>query len=163
MITRVGGFYGDNFGVHRFYKDIGFNCNGAITKVVIGARNNPGQSSNPPAIQIWRNNGSGYTPSGPFIPLPYNDASIASDISTEYLRWYNLSDPVLVSEGDVLGVYHYQPTSSADSIIYYQWYNGPANFYTSDSVNSPTGYNLYPLVSVVFGKIILSVVIAILM
>ncbi len=147
-ITTVGGVYSSDLGTNRLYEDIGFTCNGYITGVVVGAEDNTASTTNPPEIRIWRTNGNGgYAQTGPVIPLYYNDAT--SDLSTQYLRWYNLSEPVSVLDGDILGIYHYQPTSGADSIIYYQRFSGPVNYYASNSV---TGFNVYPLVSVVVGK-----------
>ena len=149
FITRVDNRYNNNFGVNLFYKDIGFSCNGSITGVVVGAEDNAASTTNPPEIRIWRSNcNGGYNQTGPVIPLYYNNAT--SDLSTQYLRWYNLSEPVSVLDGDILGIYHYQPTSEADSIIYYQRFNGPANYHANN--NMPTGFNMYPLVSVIFGK-----------
>ncbi len=147
-ITTVGGVYSSDFGTNRLYEDIRFSCNGSITEVVVGAEDNAASTTNPPEIRIWRSNGNGgYNQTGPVIPLYYND--VTSDLSTQYLRWYNLSEPVSVLDGDILGIYHYQPTSGADSIIYYQGYSGPVNYHAS---NSDTGFNFYPLVSVVVGK-----------
>ena len=131
---------------NRFYKDIGFNCNGTITNVIVGVKNNLVQTMNPPEIRIWRSTGNEYTQSGPSIQLYYDNA--AQDVSTEYLRWYNLSEPVPIEAGDVLGIY--QPAADvADSVIYYQEYSGPINF---NGNNMPTDSNYYPLVSVKFGK-----------
>ena len=152
FISRVNKTYDNTFGVDLFYKDIGFTCNGAITKVVVGAEDNKTYTTNPPEIRIYRSNGiGGYNQTGPVIPLYYNNATL--DVSTQYLRWYNLSEPVTVLDGDILGIY--QPTSQADSVIYYQRFNGPANYHAN---NMPTGYNMYPLVSVVFGKLCFSYV-----
>ena len=145
LITSVSRTYNNNFGVNLFYEDIGFTCNGSITGVVVGAEDDTA-TTNPPEIRIYRSNGiGGYAQTGPVIPLYYNNATL--DLSTQYLRWYNLSEPVSVLDGDILGIY--QPTSQEDSIIYYQRYSGPANYHAN---NMPTGFNMYPLVSVVFGK-----------
>ncbi len=148
LITDVASTYDQISGLYRYYKDIKFSCNGSITHVVIGTKDSTTVGSNPPEIQIWRstNNDAGYTQSGPSIQLSYNNA--IQDVSTEYLRWYNLSEPVSVLQGDIIGVY--QPTNEADNILYYQVYNGPNNY---DGSGQLTGYNLYPLVSVVFGKL----------
>ena len=148
FITTVRKTYDNTFGVDLFYEDIGFSCNGSITGVVIGAEDNTANTTNPPEIRIWRSDGNGrYAQTGPVIPLYYNNAT--SDVSTQYLRWYNLSEPVSVLDGDILGIYHYQPIIEADSIIYYQRFSGPANYHAN---NMPTDYNMYPLVSVIFGK-----------
>ena len=147
-VTTVGDSYDKTFGVDLLYKDIGFTCNGSITGVVVGAEDNTANTTNPPEIRIWRSNGiGGYAQTGPIIKLFYNDAT--SDVSTQYLRWYNLSEPVSVLDGDILGIYNYQPASQEDSVIYYQRYSGPVNYNAS---NSAIGFNVYPLVSVVVGK-----------
>ena len=148
-VTIVDGTYSSGvFGPNRLYEDIGFTCNSYITKVVVGAEDNAAYTTNPPEIRIYRSNGiGGYAQTGPVIPLYYNDAT--SDVSTQYLRWYNLSEPVSVLDGDILGIYHYQPISEADSVIYYQRYSGPVNYYASSSV---TGFNFCPLISVVAGE-----------
>ncbi len=147
-VTTVHGTYSSVFGTNRLYEDIGFTCNGYITGIVVGAEDNAASTTNPPEIRIYRSNGiGGYAQTGPVIPLYYNDAT--SDLSTQYLKWYNLSEPVSVLDGDILGIYHYQPTSGADSIIYYQKYSGPVNYYASMSV---TGFNFYPLISIVAGE-----------
>ncbi len=146
FITAVSKMYDNSYEEKLFYKDIRFTCNGSITEVVVGAEDNTASTTNPPEIRIWRSNGNGgYNQTGPVIKLYYNNAT--SDLSTQYLRWYNLSEPVSVLDGDILGIY--QPTSQEDSIIYYQRFNGPANYHAN---NMPTGFNTYPLVSVVFGK-----------
>ena len=149
LTTNVDDTYSNYFGVHRYYEDIKFTCNGNITHIIVGAEDNTDQQLNPPEIRIWRANGGAYVQSGPSIQLYYNNAS--QDGSTEYLRWYNLSEPVPVQQGDILGIYHSQPTSDDDSIIYYQQYSGPTNYYGTDGQS--TGYNMYPLVSVVVGML----------
>ena len=149
MITTVNSSYETAFGTDRFYKDIKFTCDGIITHVIIGTKDNPGQSSNPPEVRFWKSSNDVYTQSGSVIRLYYNNAT--EDVSSVYLRWYNLSIPVPVQKGDVLGIYHFQPINEADSIIYYQEYSGPVNYYNS---SRKTGYNLYPLVSVVFRELI---------
>ena len=152
MITTVDDLYSATFGTDRFYKDIKFTCDGIITHVIIGTKDNPGQSSNPPEVRFWRSNNDDYTQSGSAIKLYYNNAT--EEMSSEYLKWYNLFIPVPVQKGDVLGIYHFQPTSKADSIIYYQRHSGPVNYYSS---SEKTGYNLYPLVSVVFCELMYNI------
>ena len=148
-ITSVNG---DHNKGHLFYKDIKFNCNGTITHVIIGAKNiSVEQSSEPPKLQIWRcnnNNSEYYSPSGPFIPLHYHNAT--ENISTEYVRWYNLSEPLAVQEGDLFGIYQPKDTT-ADSVIYYQRYSGPIHYQYNN--NSKSDYNVYHLVSVIFGML----------
>ena len=131
----------------NLYKDIKFTCEGYITHVIIGTMNLP-SNSNPPEIRLWRRNvdNTGYERSGQSISLPYNAAT--QDVSTTFLRWYNLSSPVSVQRNDILGIYNYLPENDADCLIYYQKYNGPIN-YSPDS--SETGDNHYPLVSVIYG------------
>ena len=120
MITTVKSIYETTFGTDRFYKDIKVTCDGFVTHVIIGTKDNPGESSNPPEVRFWRSNNDDYTQFGSAIKLYYNNAT--EDVSSEYLRWYNLSTPVPVQKGDVLGIYHFQPINEADSIIYYQEY-----------------------------------------
>ena len=147
MITTVNSSYEADFGTEILYKDIKFTCDGIITHVIIGTKDNPGQSSNPPEVRFWRSSNDVYTQSGSSIKLYYNNAT--ENVSTDYLRWYNLSIPLPVTQGDILGIYHHQPTTEADCVIYYQQYSGPLNY---NSSSEETGYNFYPLVSVVFGK-----------
>ena len=151
LITNVAGIYSESFGMERLYKDIRFTCNGALTHVVVGTKDNDEQTNNPPEIRLWRRTASEYTQSGPTIQLQFDSA--AQDVSTSYLRWYNLTVPVTVQSGDALGIYHYQPTSQADSIIYYQEYSGPVNYISDSGI---TGFNHYPLVSaIILGMFIL--------
>ena len=151
MVTTVNDAYLTTFGTDIFYKDIKFTCDGIITHVIIGTKNNLEQSSNPPEMRFWRSSNDVYTQSESAIKLYYNNAT--EDVSSEYLRWYNLSIPVPVQKGDVLGIYHFQPINKADSIIYYQQYSGPVNYYNS---SGKIGYNLYPLVSMVLRELIYS-------
>ena len=147
MITTVDGSYLSSSEPDRFYKDIQFTCDGNVTHVVIGAKNNIGKSSNPPEVRFWRNSGDIYTQSESVIKLYYENATEV--LSNEFLRWYNLSVPVSVQKGDILGIYQYLPTSEANSVIYYQEYSGPRSYKTNSEL---TGYNEYPLVSVIFGE-----------
>ena len=63
MITTVDGSYLSSSEPDRLYKDIHFTCDGNITQLVIGAKNNIGKSSNPPEVRFWRNSGGIYTQS----------------------------------------------------------------------------------------------------
>ena len=143
QITVVDDEYSSN---EILFKDIKFNCDGYITHVVIGTMN-LSSNSNPPEIHLWRTNGTGYERTGQPMQLAYDNAT--QDVSTPYLRWYNLSSPISVQKGDFLGIYNYLPKNEADCLIYYQKYNGPINYYPN---SSETGNNHYPLLSVVFGK-----------
>ena len=147
MITTVDGSYLSSSEPDRLYKDIHFTCDGNITQLVIGAKNNIGKSSNPPEVRFWRNSGGIYTQSESVIKLYYENATEV--LSNEFSRWYNLSVPVSVEKGDILGIYQYLPTSEANSVIYYQEYSGPRSYKTNSEL---TGYNEYPLVSVIFGE-----------
>ena len=143
-ITLVDDAYS---GTERLYKGIKFTCEGYITHVIIGTMDLP-SNSNPPEIRLWRRtNGTGYERTGQSMQLAYDDAT--QDVSTPYLRWYNLSSPISVQEGDFLGIYNYLPKDQADCLIYYQKYNGPIN-YSPDL--SETGDNNYPLVSVIYSN-----------
>ena len=135
-------------GTERLYKDIKFTCEGYITHVIIGTMNLP-SNSNPPEIRLWRSNvdNTGYEQTGQSMQLAYDDAT--QDVSTPYLRWYNLSSPIPVQQGDFLGIYNFLPKDEADCLIYYQKYNGPINYFPN---SSETGNNHYPLLSVFFGK-----------
>ena len=128
----------------NLYKDIKFTCEGYITHVIIGTMN-LSSTLNPPEIHLWRTNGTGYERTGQSMQSAYDNAT--QDVSTPYLRWYNLSSPISVQEGDFLGIYNYLPKDEADCLIYYQKYNGPINYFPN---LSETGNNHYPLLSVVF-------------
>ncbi len=126
LITKVNGDYNKG---HVFYKDIKFNCNGVITHVIIGSNpTNQQHPSNPPKLQIWRidNNANDYSPTGPSVLLYYNIST--PDVSTKYLRWYNLSEPLFVQKGDVFGIYQPPDSDDPDSVIYYKRYSGPIHY-----------------------------------
>ena len=143
-ITVVDDEYSSN---ETLFKDIKFNCDGKITHVIIGTKN-LSSTLNPPEIRLWkRKNGTGYERTGQSMQLAYDDAT--QDVSTPYLRWYNLSSPISVQKDDFLGIFNYLPKDDADCLIYYQKYIGPINYYPN---SSETGNNHYPLLSVVFGK-----------
>ena len=95
-------------------------------------------------IRFWRlSDGGEYEQTGSSYSLVYNDAN---DPSTTNLRWYNLSQPIQVQNGDVLGIY--QPHDN-DMRLYYQENSGPPNYNRNGNVNTE---NNYPLVSVIFSK-----------
>ena len=137
--------YGSNIYIqYRFFPDIGFTCNGNITHIIIGAEDQNGIQLS--QIRFWRlSDGGEYEQTGPSYSLVYNDAN---DTSTTNLRWYNLSQPIQVQNGDVLGIF--QPIEmDSDLILYYQLNSGPSNYYGNGIMNNQ---NNYPLVSVIFGK-----------
>ena len=136
-ITMVRGYNNND----RFFPDIGFTCNGSITHIIIGAEN--GDETELPQIRFWRlSDGGEYEQTGTNYSLVYNDAS------TTNLRWYNLSQPIQVQNGDVLGIY--QPMElNSDLRLYYQERSGPPNHDKNGNMNDK---NDYPLVSVIFGK-----------
>ena len=142
LVTTVGT---SPIGFNAFYKDIKFSCDGVITHVIAAVAKT--QSIYSPEIRIWRSNSDGfYVQSGPSMRLNYNEGT--PDESSQYLRWYNLSEPMPVKQGDLFGIY--QPSSDvADSVIYFQRYSGPVNY---NQQNQPLDYNVYDLVSVIFGE-----------
>ena len=139
-ITRVRGYSNDE----RFFPDIGFTCNGNITHIIIGAQDDDGIEFS--QIRFWRLSDEGeYEQTGSSYSLVYNNAN---DPSTTNLRWYNLSQPIQVQNGDVLGIY--QPYFlDSDLILYYQENSGPLNHDENGNIEYD---NDYPLVSVIFGK-----------
>ena len=139
-ITEVKGY--DNH--ERFFPDIGFTCNDNITHIIIGAEDQNGTQL--PQIRFWRlSDGGEYEQTGSSYSLLYNDGN---DPSTTNLRWYNLSQPIQVQNGDVLGIY--QPIrDNSDLLLYYQENNGPPNYEINGNMDDK---NNYPLVSVIFGK-----------
>ena len=141
-ITKVKEYNDDE----RYFPDIGFTCNGSITHIIIGAEDQDGTQL--PQIRFWRLSGGGeYEKTESSYSLVYDDAN---DPSTTNLRWYNLSQPMQVQNGDVLGIY--QPKSKmkmeSDLILYYQKDNGPPNYDENMKVKN----NDYPLLSVIVGK-----------
>ena len=63
------------------------------------------------------------------------------------LPTYNLSQPIQVQNGDVLGIF--QPSvMDSDSRLYFQVVSGPLNYNENGNLNNR---NRYPLVSVVIG------------
>ena len=140
-ITRVRGYNNRQ----RLFLDIGFTCNGNITHIIIGAEDQNGMEL--PQIRFWRlSHGVEYEQTDSFYSLVYNDAN---DTSTTNLRWYNLSQPIQVQNGDVLGIN--QPMeSNSDLILYYQQNSGPPNYDMNG--NEHDRENDYPLVSVIFGR-----------
>ena len=139
-ITRVRGYRNDE----RFFPDIGFTCNGNITHIIIGAEDRNGIQL--PQIRFWRlSDGGKYEQTGPTYSLVYNDAN---DPSTTNLRWYNLSQPIQVQNGDVLGIF--QPSEmDSDLRLNFQVNSGPPNYNANGNL---INQNRYPLVSVIFGK-----------
>ena len=140
-ITRVFGY---NNNIQRFFPDIGFTCNGNITHIIIGAENQKGTKL--PQIRFWRLSEEGeYEQTGTNYSLVYNDAN---DPSTTNLRWYNLSQPIQVQNGDTLGIY--QPGKmNSDLTLNFQVNSGPPNYNVNGNL---INQNRYPLVSVIFGK-----------
>ena len=55
-----------------------------------------------------------------------NDDSIVSNAGN--VIWYNVSEPVSIIAGDLLGIYQ-PPLDMSRTVIYYQNNNGPANHY----------------------------------
>ena len=97
-----------------------------------------------PQIRFWRlSDGGEYEQTGSSYSL--NDDNHPS---TTNLRWYNLSQPIQVQNGDVLGID--QPLErDSDLLLYYQENSGPPNYdENGDIIND----NDYPLVSVIFGR-----------
>ena len=140
-ITRVSGYNNDD----RFFPDIGFTCNGNITHIIIGAKHQNGM--NLLRIRFWRlSDGRECKQTGLFCSPVYNDAN---DPSTTNLRWYNLSQPIQIQNGDALRIS--QPMeSNSDLILYYQENSGPPNHNMNGNVRDEE--NDYPLVSVIFGR-----------
>ena len=126
----------------RYFPDIGFTCNGNITHIIIGAKDQNGTEL--PQICFWRPlDGGKYEQTGSSYSFVYDNANDPSN-----LRWYNLSQPIQVQNGDVLGIY--QPMKmNSDLTIYYQKESGPPNYDNNGILNNK---NDYPLVSVIFGK-----------
>ena len=138
-ITRVGGYNN----TERFFPDIGFTCNGNITHIIIGAVHQ--NRTQFPQIHFWRLSDRGeYEQTGSSYSLVYNDAN---DPSTTSVRWYNLSQPIQVQNGDVLGI-HQPSEMHSDLTLYFQKISGPPNYDTKGN----KGDNHYPLVSVIFGR-----------
>ena len=139
-ITRVSGYNN----IERFFPYIGFTCNGNITHIIIGAEDRIGIEFS--QIHFWRlSDGGEYEQTGPSYSLVYNEAN---DPSTTNLRWYNLSQPIQVQNGDVLGIS--QPVkSNSDLRLYYQENSGPPNYDNNGDIIDDNGY---PLVSVICGR-----------
>ena len=126
----------------EYFPDIGFTCTGNITHIIIGAEDQNGTES--PEVRFWRLSDEGEYEQTSY-PLVYNDAI---DPSTTNLRWYNLSEPIQVQNGDALGVF--QPrVMDHDLRLYFQEFSGPPNYNAIGKLNNQ---NHYPLVSVVIGK-----------
>ena len=129
----------------RFFPDIGFTCNGNITHIIIGAEDENGTQF--PQICFWRkSNGELYKQTGINYSLVHNNTN---DPSTTNLRWYNLSQPIQVQNGDVLGI-HQPREMDSDLTLYFQEVSGPPNYESNG--NTSDGENRYPLVSVIFGR-----------
>ena len=130
--------------MQRFFPDIGFTCNSSITHIIIGAEDQNETQS--PEIRFWRiSDGGEYEQTGSSYALVYNDSN---DTSTTNLRWYNLSQPIQVQNGDVLGIF--QPrVMDSDLRLYFQVNSGPPNYNRNGILNE--NQNHYPLVSVVIG------------
>ena len=125
----------------RFFPDIGFTCNGNITHIIIGAEDRNGIEFS--QIRFWRlSDGGEYEQTVSSYSLVYDNAN---DPSTTNLRWYNLSQPIQVQNGDVLGIY--QPIWwDSDLFLHYQEDSGPPNYNENGNMDDD---NNYPLVSVI--------------
>ena len=143
-ITSVRGYSNMQSAFQRFFPDIGFTCNSNITHIIIGAQDQNETQS--PQIRFWGLSGGGeYEQTGRNYSLVYNDAN---DPSTTNLKWYNLSQPIQVQNGDVLGIF--QPgVMDSDLRLYFQEFSGPPNHNGIGNLNQ--NQNHYPLVSVVIG------------
>ena len=115
-----------------------------MTHIIIGAEDDDGTQL--PQIRFWRlSDGGEYEQTGSSYSLVYIDAN---DPSTTNLRWYNLSQPIQVQNGDVLGIS--QPYyRNSDLRLYYQKNSGPPNY---DEDGNKDDDNNYPLVTVIFCK-----------
>ena len=142
-ITSVSGYSNIQSAFQRIFPDIGFTCNCNITHIIVGTQDQ--NETQLPQIRFWRlPDGGKYEQTGSSYLLVYNDAN---DPSTGNLRWYNLSQPIQVQNGDVLGIF--QPgMMDSDSRLYFQDISGPPNYNGNGNSNNQ---NRYPLVSVVIG------------
>ena len=129
-----------------FFKDIRLNCNGTIRSIIVGANHSANQP-NFPELRIWHNGQF----SSPHLSIVLNTSYEIIDNAT----WYNISQPISVTEGDILGIN--QPTfDTAGTVIFYQRHNGPEIYVRmSNSEFESANANHYPLISVIFGKSVL--------
>ncbi len=129
------------------FKDIKIKCNGTIKSVIIGAKHYPDRANDQfPLFQLWHYGNY----STPYLKIELNNSNVHEDVS-----WYNVSQPIVISFGDVLLLGIYQPDcSNAEICIYYQQFDGPENFQRTDSNDELQALdrNHYPLISILFGK-----------
>lgn len=133
----------------RLFPTIQFTCSGFIVKWIVGAQV---RSTNPSVLlelQIWRRVGvNTYTKVG---------STILNITTPSQLNVYEyaVNPPLMVQEGDILGVY--QPREEESQlVVYYQENSGPVNYRKNNgfplnnftySGTSVSEYD-YPLVSV---------------
>ena len=114
--------------------------------------------SSEPMLQIWRNTeGTSYS--------KINSSQLSYSTLKHNVAEYNLNSPLEFQEGDILGLYQ-SNTQNSELILYFQEYDGPANYEeglnpisTVTISGSPDSYH-YPLVTVEIstGKILLHLI-----
>ena len=139
----------------RLFPNIRFNCNGFITKWVVGAQTLT-SGSRMPELQIWRLNAGStntYTKTNSSLITP-NEIPGSPNVH-EFIP----SIPLQFNTGDILGV-HQPRLDGSESVrtrfvLYYQENTGPANYRqiinnpsSSFALSSPDDEYDYPLVSV---------------
>ena len=142
----------------RLMPDLTFNCNGTLKGFLLGAEVRPiHQNRNRyPEFQVWRKqaNESYSRQARGYIRLA------AGDFSPDGVLQYNLTTPIQLQSGDVLGVYQPSEGDSVASLFYVKNSNVHVTPWTDDedeivSLNSSGQLNLQALRNVSVGYILI--------
>ena len=110
----------------RIIPSIAFRCNGSITKWIVAARwaGSGGGRTYYPELQIWRANS---TSSGLYDKISASTLSATTENDNNFYE-YTPSSPLPFQEGDFLGIF--QPDRSTSRLrVYYVDNVGPPNYY----------------------------------
>ena len=130
------------------FPDITFNCNGFITKWIMGAERFNVNSPLHPELSIWRR-----ISSDTYIKIKSSFLQTINETNHTYVYEYSPNPPLEFQEGDILGMY--QP-SDGNVAVYFQKNTGPLNYVerVTDLSGAPSTFrpiasrHFYPLVSV---------------
>ena len=108
----------------RIIPSIAFRCSGSITKWIVAARwRSGGRRTYYPELQIWRTN----LTSGLYDKIRASTLSATAENANSVYE-YTPSSPLPFQEGDFLGIF--QPDSSTSRLrVYYIDNVGPPNYY----------------------------------
>ena len=110
--------------MQRIIPSLRFDCDGAITKWIVGASwNNAASATSFPDLQIWRNSSTNgvYTKVG-------NTTLIATSSNSSRLYAFPVEPSLQFRRGDILGIFQPIGPQSRLSILYRTGRGNPLNF-----------------------------------